>query len=1508
MTKARVSQAGSQVLGNITDPKVIATQGGAMAPILKDGGATRASQAGAQVVWFKTDPTALVTRAGIRVVYRHKPPRVPKPPIVMSSMEMESTGIVGDPIYDKVELLITCEDQGIKDLSKKRRRLTYYAHGGPGLNTNSRYGNYCLKFGWRSETLEDCAGSLIVDGADGGFMLGKGPFTLECWLNCPSTGPTNRPLFGVWSDVGGSLSWGARINNGKVQFLSTPDGSTINSIEGPTIPFGEWFHLAIDRDSDGVVRIYYDGEKVASDTHDYTFNPVRGNLRVGFFGETSIFPDTGPGAYNGYMDDLRITRGWARYRTDDTFRAPDYTLPHKPLPSNGYTAGDPHYDKVVLLLDPLESTDTVDYSANPATITGSFGAESSVFQGASTTLFDADAISVTVDGSGGRFNLNGPMTLEAVFLHKASTANSHRLMEIAGHCRLFINRNGFWLNRYKNGSEQTIFEHYGGSWSYLRHFVMTRDEYGTSRFYVDGRYISKVLDDVWDDPSDPDADLVFNPAMGSILAMVVGPVRITKGVARWTHEETMFGPDMGLGERYPKVQAIALDPVEEPSYPANLVLQNPGAEQKILDQWTIAAGSKLEQVGDPDVTPRTGDYAYGTGRGNRSWFYQKVPVPNDYWEDVDAECVQLIARAWTIGSAEDVSGGLYVAALNDQGEVLYTHIEAVTGSEDWTEVTHTFRLPPTTRMIRVGGRLLKDGEGAIDLYWDDFELEVDFDDTDEHVLLTARANPTEWISGTGDALREAMGAFGQSLIGVNGNQLSAFQTITLPEELIEDIDDAETPITVVVDYHLVGVPDGAGGSRIFLEYRDTTLLTKGVIYDAETHYDASLVGEERTFEVKLPEGARVLVFGIEAEGEDGFTVHPLVQATVRLEWRDSEVEFQEPPSQGVNPEDWEDAWDNVLVDPGFDDKNAEVWNCNPGLFATYGTSYPFTGTPRPWSGSMLHPTASILSLVAYQDVPVNSAWYGFTAMLTGYEMQDGPGDPTHTRLAALDALGNVLAEVETQPTSHTPQEKWFKKVLTLTIPAGTVHLRVELTSEFTDGSYSNGAFDDYRLRIGEFSDQLLTNPSFEENTTPPATGWTEVQGRFRIISLTTPHAAEGSYCLGEGEGPINIVEQVVSVPEGWGPGDLAILRAMRGNNFAIDGGELRLEALDADDNVIWRETTGYETLTEDKWFERVLSFRMPVGTEKLRVRFEGALEDGSVANAMLDDLELVCYRNPVIAKQTEEEGAPAPQTYDVFPETYSGRVLLLPFDGEGDAYLTDLAGHTFSVTGTVSKATDEVKFGDGALDLRASSGINYISTPHHEDFHFGNGPFAIAFWMYHTDNSNVQGIITKYLASTGNRSWAIRIDSAGIEWLSSNNGTSNTGITISPPIPLNTWTHILIERDLDAKMRTFVNGQCVSHKPVPYASLHLNSSQPLRIGNYNNNANGNFRGILDDILIVKGRVLIGHDFGFTPPAEPWPMPPPAEVTSLRALTVLKPVPTTAQISSLRSLVVVKEPE
>src|SRR5690554_3737380 len=107
---------------------------------------------------------------------------------------------------------------------------------------------------------------------------------------------------------------------------------------------------------------------------------------------------------------------------------------------------------------------------------------------------------------------------------------------------------------------------------------MTRDEYGTSRFYVDGRYISKVLDDVWDDPSDPDADLVFNPAMGSILAMVVGPVRITKGVARWTHEETMFGPDMGLGERYPKVQAIALDPVEEPSYPANLVLQNPGAE------------------------------------------------------------------------------------------------------------------------------------------------------------------------------------------------------------------------------------------------------------------------------------------------------------------------------------------------------------------------------------------------------------------------------------------------------------------------------------------------------------------------------------------------------------------------------------------------------------------------------------------------------------------------------------------------------------------------------------------------------------------------------------------------------------------------------------------------------------------------------------------------------------------------------------------------------------------
>lgn len=108
------------------------------------------------------------------------------------------------------------------------------------------------------------------------------------------------------------------ITTGELRFYE--HGGVNTSIDtGITPPANQWTHVAVAR-KDGVITIYVNGETKVSQTRNITAH--RNNpLGIGNIGPLNRHP------FRGYIDDVRITKGVARYTED--------FLPPGPVPSTG---------------------------------------------------------------------------------------------------------------------------------------------------------------------------------------------------------------------------------------------------------------------------------------------------------------------------------------------------------------------------------------------------------------------------------------------------------------------------------------------------------------------------------------------------------------------------------------------------------------------------------------------------------------------------------------------------------------------------------------------------------------------------------------------------------------------------------------------------------------------------------------------------------------------------------------------------------------------------------------------------------------------------------------------------------------------------------------------------------------------------------------------------------------------------------------------------------------------
>jgi hypothetical protein len=224
-----------------------------------------------------------------------------------------------DPNFSSVKLLIGA-DTAITDESPVARTLT--ANGNAARTTSvSKFGAGSLVF--------DGSGDYITapDSADWDFS--NTSFTLELFARFV-TKTSSQWLLSQYhsSTVNPERAWAWGIDGSGLLKFAKVTATTETTTTFPFTPtLLQWYHLAFDSSlvsTTNTKRLYIDGAMVAKNTDSFNFNnsTVPLNIgRIGSDGTLSAFD------FNGNMDEVRITKGVARYNSDGGFTVPTAAYP-----------------------------------------------------------------------------------------------------------------------------------------------------------------------------------------------------------------------------------------------------------------------------------------------------------------------------------------------------------------------------------------------------------------------------------------------------------------------------------------------------------------------------------------------------------------------------------------------------------------------------------------------------------------------------------------------------------------------------------------------------------------------------------------------------------------------------------------------------------------------------------------------------------------------------------------------------------------------------------------------------------------------------------------------------------------------------------------------------------------------------------------------------------------------------------------------------------------------------
>ena len=196
----------------------------------------------------------------------------------------------------------------------------------PTVNGNAQISTAQSKFGGASIKL-DGAGDYITYADSADFAFGTGDFTVECWFYESATGAI-RQIVGQHSTASlTNTSFIILSDSGKLSFSANYGSVSVVAANASTHTGSAWHHVAGVRDGTNI-RLYLDGVHIASAA--IGTNTVNNSTRPLCIG--TVMNDTGrePAGYdfNGYIDDLRISKGVARYTGTGSFTPPAQAHPN----------------------------------------------------------------------------------------------------------------------------------------------------------------------------------------------------------------------------------------------------------------------------------------------------------------------------------------------------------------------------------------------------------------------------------------------------------------------------------------------------------------------------------------------------------------------------------------------------------------------------------------------------------------------------------------------------------------------------------------------------------------------------------------------------------------------------------------------------------------------------------------------------------------------------------------------------------------------------------------------------------------------------------------------------------------------------------------------------------------------------------------------------------------------------------------------------------------------------
>ena len=214
----------------------------------------------------------------------------------------------GDPDFASVSLLLHCDGtNGSTTFIDSTGNNTMTAEGSAQVTTTGP------KFG--TGAMVCASGNRVRANAGSLFDFGTGDFTIEAQVN-PDAGygtATYNALIGSLTTIYG---WGLYVSNaGNVVFYNTNNLDIFGAVSSP----GNWSHVAVSRAS-GTLRCFVNGTLSGSAlTRTGAVNSVATYLGVGWD------YNVGNGYFIGKIDEVRVTKGVARYTSD--FTAPTQAFP-----------------------------------------------------------------------------------------------------------------------------------------------------------------------------------------------------------------------------------------------------------------------------------------------------------------------------------------------------------------------------------------------------------------------------------------------------------------------------------------------------------------------------------------------------------------------------------------------------------------------------------------------------------------------------------------------------------------------------------------------------------------------------------------------------------------------------------------------------------------------------------------------------------------------------------------------------------------------------------------------------------------------------------------------------------------------------------------------------------------------------------------------------------------------------------------------------------------------------